>query len=253
VGTLSQTGSSFVGLVQQDDGSKAILKLAPCERLQRELAWYRDLQSGSLAVYRSDLQRGAALFEYLEPGRKLSEPVAQGRDDQATIEIAKLIRGFSYSSDAKDTFLSVRSFAKDFGALDGKISSDLFAAARKLFEELTQDTSSDVILHGDLHHGNVLLSATTWRAIDPHGYRGPAAFEVAAMIRNPHDAYPGDLKRTVKRRLDILAAELPFDKREINAWCFIGTILSACWSQMDFGTFDHRLIDIASVITKKGQ
>ena len=37
-----------------------------------------------------------------------------------------------------------------------------------LLDELTQPRDSDILIHADLHPGNVLRSGETWKAIDPH-------------------------------------------------------------------------------------
>ena len=42
-----------------------------------------------------------------------------------------------------------------------------------------------MVLHGDLHHDNVLRHGDGWVVIDPHGYVGDAAVEPATMLYNP--------------------------------------------------------------------
>ena len=42
-----------------------------------------------------------------------------------------------------------------------------------------------MLIHGDLHHYNILLSKDSWLAIDPKGVIGPAAYEVGPLLMNP--------------------------------------------------------------------
>src|SRR6266567_3540278 len=47
-------------------------------------------------------------------------------------------------------------------------------------------SAEPVLVHGDLHHDNVLSSARAgWLAIDPKGVAAEPAYETAAMLRNP--------------------------------------------------------------------
>ncbi|ETZ04729.1 aminoglycoside phosphotransferase family protein [Holospora undulata] len=57
--------------------------------------------------------------------------------------------------------------------------------ARKLRNELLQSLIPDILLHGDLHHNNILQNADGWFVIDPKGVIGKPAYEVVAFIRNP--------------------------------------------------------------------
>lgn len=41
------------------------------------------------------------------------------------------------------------------------------------------------MLHGDLHHHNILQEADDWFVIDDNGVMGEAAYKVTPFIRNP--------------------------------------------------------------------
>lgn len=65
--------------------------------------------------------------------------------------------------------------------------------------ELLNSMQSQVVLHGDIHHGNILdFGAHGWLAIDPKGLLGERGFDFANIFCNP-DAYtatkPGHLER----------------------------------------------------------
>lgn len=45
------------------------------------------------------------------------------------------------------------------------------------------------VLHGDLHHGNVLdFGPLGWLAIDPKGLHGESGFDYANILSNPDRA-----------------------------------------------------------------
>jgi hypothetical protein len=53
-------------------------------------------------------------------------------------------------------------------------------------DELLSSSGKEVLLHGDLHHWNILSSEREgWLAIDPKGLAGEAECETGAFLRNP--------------------------------------------------------------------
>jgi streptomycin 6-kinase len=89
-----------------------------------------------------------------------------------------------------------------------------------------------VLLHGDLHHWNILAAGRQpWLALDPKGIVGEPAYEVGALLRNP-DLMPLQVQ---ERRVDQLTAELGFDRYRILGWGIAQAVLSAWWSYEDHG------------------
>ena len=93
-----------------------------------------------------------------------------------------------------------------------------------------------MLLHGDLHHDNILSAERQpWLAIDPKGIVGEPAYEVGALLRNPWSVLldmpqPG---RILARRVDQLAEELGFDRARIVGWGIAQAVLSAWWCLED--------------------
>ena len=79
--------------------------------------------------------------------------------------------------------------------------------AETLFSELIESMSAPVLLHGDLHHYNILSAVRKpWLAIDPKGVVGEVEYEVGAFVRNR--LLPGaGLKGLLERRMDQFADE----------------------------------------------
>ena len=70
----------------------------------------------------------------------------------------------------------------------GPIDADLFEIGERLFIELCDSSADPVVLHGDLHYGNVLSSDREgWLAIDPKGVTGEPSYEVGDLFRNRVD------------------------------------------------------------------
>ena len=113
----------------------------------------------------------------------------------------------------------------------------LVAEAEEAFGGLLGSAGPDVILHGDLHHGNVLKAERApWLVIDPKGVVGEREYEAGAFIRNPASLYSRpDGPGIVLRRVQQFAEELDADPQRIHGWAFAQAVLSAWWTYEDHG------------------
>ena len=98
---------------------------------------------------------------------------------------------------------------------------------------LISSASEEVLLHGDLHHWNILSAdREPWLALDPQGVIGEQEYEVGAWLRNP---YPQILKvpspkEFIARRVDQLTEELSFDRYRVVRWAYSQSVLAGVWS-----------------------
>ena len=86
------------------------------------------------------------------------------------------------------------------------------------------------MLHGDLHHFNILRSdAHGWLAIDAKGVVGEPAYETGALLRNPMPAVLDlpDPARVLRRRADALCEALDLDVARVYGWAYAQAVLSA--------------------------
>jgi len=102
----------------------------------------------------------------------------------------------------------------------------LFERADALRRDLLTSTTTSSVLHGDMHHFNVLRAQRAdWLAIDPKGLSGDRAFDVCQFLRNPRRVP----RRVNTRRLDVFCAELGLDRQRTHDWCVVHAVLDACW------------------------
>jgi streptomycin 6-kinase len=97
-------------------------------------------------------------------------------------------------------------------------------------QELLQSTATRSLLHGDLHHFNILRAQREpWLSIDPKGLVGDPCFDVCQFLRNPRPVSA----RQNARRLDLFCDVLGLDRERTQAWCLVHAVLNACWDLED--------------------
>jgi streptomycin 6-kinase len=178
---------------------------------------------------------GAMLIERLAPGTPLVELSLNGRDDEATGILADVMGGMSPREPDRPC-PAVEDWGRGFTRyFSTNISDGLVVAARDLFEELARSQSNRRLLHGDLHHYNVLLDrGRGWLAIDPKGVVGEIEYEIGAALRNPVER-PDLFANTamVEKRLDVFATKLAIDAERALRWTFAQAVLAALWKLED--------------------
>ena len=108
--------------------------------------------------------------------------------------------------------------------------------AQEVAQELLGTPDDWVMLHGDLHHGNVLsVGHGQWIAMDPKGLLGPPEVEVAALLRNPlrYVLAQPDPSALVRSRVFVLAEHLGYEPWRMTWWGFVLAALAATWAFED--------------------
>jgi streptomycin 6-kinase len=240
------------------DGREAVLKAGVPHRLLRnEIAALRHFDGrGAVRLLAADAEAGLLLLERLRPGT----PLVRVKDDEAaTAAAAGVMRHFwRPPPPLPHDFPSVVDWGKGFDRLracfqdgTGPLPPRLVERAERLYAELCASAGPPVLLHGDLHHWNILAAERApWLALDPQGVVGEPAYETGALLRNP---FPEILsmpspRRILARRADQLADLLGFDRQRVRGWAFAQAILSAWWELEDRGEDAPQWIAAAELL-----
>lgn len=229
---------NFVAPAVLVDGTPCVFKLSRyVDELRHEIAALRLWDGkGAARLLEADPDVGALLVERLEPGTMLVE-VADVDDDVATVIAAGVLRLLWQPSPPNHGLRRLESWCDAYDRNREALShgasgfpSELFRRADALRAALLASTDNQTVLHGDLHHYNVLRARRApWLAIDPKGLVGDRCFDVCQFLRNPRDV----LRAVNRRRLDIFCGELGLDRARTVEWCFVHAVLDACWSFED--------------------
>lgn len=226
-------------------GGRAVLKLGvPRDETSSEIDALRHYGGrGACRLLAADAAAGAILLERLVPGDTLVALAAA--DDEAATRVAATVMARLWASpsaghayrDLASWTRALHALRPHFGGGYGPFPPDLVDRALGLLAELLPSQAPPVVLHGDLHHFNILRAGVSWKAIDPKGLVGEPAFDCGPFCYNPWPTIFADpnLARTLERRLAIFAEQLNLDLRRVHGWAFVQAVLSAWWSYDDDG------------------
>ena len=249
---------NYVAPVVLADGTAAVLKVGfPGAELLSEIEALRTYDGhGYVRLIASDAGLGVMLMERLTPGT----PLSSVEDDvRATAIAAGVMRDHRKPIPPGLHFPTVADWAKGIARLrlrfeggTGPLPPRLVEQAERLFVELIPSSAEPVLLHGDLHHDNILMAERRpWLAIDPKGLVGEPAYETGALLRNPRPLIGSEqhLDRLMVRRVAQLSDELGFDRQRVTGWGIAQAVLSACWSVEDHGHGWEPAIACAEALT----
>lgn len=248
---------NYVAPAVRKDGSKVVLKLGvPNPELSAEIEALRCYAGhGCVQLLDADAESGAILLERVEPG----QPVLDLEDDESATAIAariinrlhkcQLMQG-PYPTVA-EWGLGLERLRAHFDGGTGPFPSQLVERAESNLRDLLSSEGEPVLLHGDLHHWNILSSERAdWVAIDPKGVIGEPEYETGAWLRNPFpklQEWP-DAKKVTARRIDQFAEHLGYDHERVLAWGIYQAVLAAWWSFESSDAGYERWIAIAEIL-----
>ena len=235
---------NYLELVQDMDGNPAVLKLGfPNPEFITEILTLQIYQGrGAVRLIKGDPEFGALLLEQILPGTNLLAI----KDDQEAMRIgSQVMRRIWMEATNSENFPTMldwcrglKRYRKLSPASSRPLPERMVNQAEDLAQVLLQTQAPSFLLHGDLHHMNILQGENgSWIVIDPKGVIGEPCFEIGPLMINPLPDLIKDpqLTQTLSRRLDILEQELQLDRWRMAAWCFVRAVLSAVWEVEDGG------------------
>lgn len=244
---VEHSGVSWVAPAELADGTRAVLKLGfPDEESELEASALRLWAGrGAVRLYRYDYARRAMLLQRCEPGVQLWDV----KDDDAANRIAaSVLRRLWRPSPGNVPFRSLSALAERWRReLPARYERHGAPFGRELLDqtlcwctELAASQAQLIVCHQDFHGGNVLSAGTGWLAIDPKPLVGERAFDVASLLRDRRDwllncRRPAEI---VRRRLDLLSAELGLERERMRGW---GIVHALAWGLTDEGVYPANI------------
>lgn len=243
------SAASDVYIVTMQDGRKAVLKLLKGDGI-------RDEQMGAIALNHFNghgavrvlaYDEGAQLLEHID-GDMLRTLVDNNQDEEAACVIVDLIKSIhGIATPPPKGLRSLKDNFKELYECTSNIEADPhYKIAANIADELFATTEREVVLHGDIHHENILGSPITnqWVLIDPKGLIGDPCYDLANTFNNP----PGrlDLVRDInriERMATIFSEKLCYDKKRILKFVTAYMALSSAWHYCS-GNFEDAKVGL---------
>jgi len=223
-------------------GEQCVFKCGlPNKELATEIAALQHYNSqGAIQLLDANAKQGWLLLERCQPGQRLASIENDEKATRIAINVMQrlwkpIVTIAKFST--IDDWLTKLKPAKP-------IPNRLIDAAQQMSKDLLASQSEMVLLHGDLHHDNILSSQREpWLAIDPKGVIGEREYEIGALIRNPQTTIL--TKSLLNRRFDIISESTGFDRQRLLHWSIIQAVLAANWSIEDQTAEYNQFIVIA--------
>lgn len=240
----------------------AIKCTAPNDEQRSEVAAVHALSDAGIGprLLRDDLSRGVLVMERIVPGDTLPTGMPTlAEDAEITRAVAGLSTRIAYETELprwRDELVPVREYSKALGEVDP--DSELWRLHRKDIESaqqlretlLTAPDHRDVLLHGDLHHYNVLRDAREGlRVIDPKGLPGPPGYDAGTFMYNPVGIqHHPDLVAITQQRVGIWSEVTGLPWETVRSWGYVAAVLSACWSGQGGGISWQNAMTVAGAL-----
>jgi streptomycin 6-kinase len=210
-------------------GDPVMLKIARVEEEARGAAllqWW----GGRGAAPVLEREGWATLMVRATGTRDLTEMAVSGQDAAATeILVRTALDLHDRTAPSAPDALPVLPLGDWFRALlPGEFDDPLLRRAAGLARRLIDGTppADVVVLHGDIHHGNVLDFGDRWAAIDPKGLIGHRAFDLANILCNPSES---SALTNLPARLAMISRQAGIDPLVLTEWTIAWCGLSSAW------------------------
>ncbi len=252
VGPVFEDGGavSWVAPATRVDGADAVLKLFIPDTENRHEAEALLHYDGRGAVRLLDHADGMLLLERARPGTPLWD---LADEDAANTVVAGLLQQLWRPAPERSPHRTLARCAAEWAeqipatweSLGHPFERSLVERAVEALTAFGSDQGEQVLLHQDLHGGNVLRAGREqpWLVIDPKPLIGEREFDLAALPRHRRDslAVDRDPAGRIRRRLDLLASETGLDRERLRGW---GIAHALAWG-MDSEEADEMMVACA--------
>jgi streptomycin 6-kinase len=199
--------------------------------------------------YDYDIELGAMVLEKVDPGVQLKD--LSDSVERINIGSDVISRLPIFIEDTEEFPIYAKWVEKAFKRAreENKVGEKMLYyidEAEIIFKEIENSDKRRVLLHGDLHHENILQDKDgSWKAIDPKGVIGPMSMEAARFIENEFSfVVPEERLRSLDKMTTIFSDKLGTSKRMIAACSFVLMVLSICWCFEDYSQSEKLYEDI---------
>ncbi len=197
--------------------------------------------TGCCRAYEFDSGDGIMVIERISPGSPLREEQNPEKRVEAFYSVFQTIHTSGADCEGHETYMDwlerAEQFCKD-NHMGEEISRKMHRACQ-IGKEMFAKYPERVLLHGDLHHDNILLGSDGYCMIDPKGIIGPEIFDIPRFLLNefgyvsPKEITSHEIKVHLQRIFKLLKEKTGYCVEDMEKLLFMEGILAAVWCMED--------------------
>ncbi len=267
---IYESSNKMVYTALSDEFGDVVLKTdTNMDQLRMEYEMMVKLRGKSCCkVYALNEEKGYIIEERILPGNKLREEASLEKRIDTFVQVFSAIHAPVSVCEAKrieeeveklnsipaylDWLENICKFCKERLNNAGDFSewNDRALRAREICLELFEKYPDRVLLHGDLHHDNMLKREDgSYAMIDPKGVIGPVIFDTPRFILNEFDTeYDEDEIEHIQVSIEMVSKRLNYPVEDLQKLFYMETVLANVWSIEDGEEVNMELMHIAETL-----
>jgi len=239
--------ANLVFLCESERFGSAVLKLSNLshDEILTELNTLREYDGRRFCkVFDADMENGVILEECVRPGIPLRD---ESSLDKRLSVFCSLYKGLHIAPAKSDMYPTYTQWVGRITEYMSKREDckPLYAHMKKANDiclSVAAQYSQTMLLHGDLHHDNILLGADgRYVIIDPKGVIGDPVFDIPRFVLNEfEDDKNADLYNKINGIIGTLEKNLHIPNEIIRQCLYVETAMGTCWCVDDGSTLEEH-------------
>ena len=203
----------------------------------------------SCKVYAFDAEAGLLLEERIIPGTTLRRETSLAKRIQIFLQVFGRIH---MPVDSGETYLDWLEQICEY-CVRHQMDEDMASRAYLFCREMFGKYPERVLLHGDLHHDNLLLRTDgSYAIIDPKGVVGPAIMDLPRFILNEFDTvHLCPDRQHLEEVILLLGEQSGYPDSDIRKLFYMETVLANIWRVEDGGEMDMQELELAEFLASR--
>lgn len=232
----SHLSANLIFTCHSDQFGDAVLKIGypDSPEIVTEVNALKEYDGGKFCkVYEWDIEAGIFLEQYIAPGIALrAEPSLDAR----LAVFCGLYQDLHICSKIEGVYPTYKQWVYRITEYmrNRQDCTDLYLKMKKakaVFDNVSLNYNGEYLLHGDLHHDNILLNQDgAYTIIDPKGVIGDPVFDIPRFILNEfgNELTPA-LQSKVSYIITILAEQLHIPSHALKQCLYVEMTMAVCW------------------------
>jgi len=215
-----------------------VLKLGAVEAVETEYLTLKHYENSRFCqIYEAEIEASAFLLQHIIPGIPLRAVVDLNHRLDIFFDVFSNLHTEVVDREKFPTYLSWVSRIMNYmhNHHQDAVFTKHITTAYHVCMELWKKYPNVVLLHGDLHHDNILLGADNqYRIIDPKGVLGNRVFDIPRFIINEFDDVTRvEFDKEFEQMIQRFSKQLAIPVVDVVKLVYMEICLSQCWSIED--------------------